>query len=174
MANVDNPHGFWPIARTDGGQDYVKIMTKLAAYGTAVGLFDPVVYAGTQNNLERGANAARVFGISLRGSAASTLATHPVLVLDNAVIAEAQEDGVGGAMGVDAEQTNADFIVAAANSTTLISQVEIDSSTAATTNTLGLKLFKVAPYPDNDGALTNARWFVKFNNLTTADQAAGV
>ena len=174
MANVDNPHGLWPAGSLNGEESYVKIMTKLAAYGTAVGKFDPVVWAGTQNNIARGASAAPILGISLAYSAASTLATHPVQILTNATIAEAQEDGTGGAMGVDAEGYNVNFIVAAANATTGLSQVEIDSNTAATTSTLDLHLFKVAPFPDNDGTLVNARWLVTFNNVGIEQQTVGV
>src|SRR3989304_7305750 len=125
MANTDNPHGFWPCGSLDGGETYVKIMPKLAAYGTSVGEFDPVVWAGTQNNIKRAAAATATFGISLAYGALSTLSTHPVVVLTNQVIAEAQEDGTAG---VDAEGANCAFIAGTANTTTGISIYEVDSS----------------------------------------------
>lgn len=171
MSNTDNPHGFWPVGSLDGGETYLRIMTKLAAYGTAVGKFDPVVVAGTRNNLKRAAAATATYGISLAYSAASTLATHPVVVLTNQVICDAQEDGTAG---VDSEGLNCAMIIAAANSTTGISQAEIDSSEVATTSTLDLKLFQVGPYPDNDGTAANARWLVTFNNVTMGQKTVGV
>lgn len=171
MANTDNPKGFWPVGSLDGGESYVRIMTKLAAYGTAVGKYDPVTHAGTQNNLKRAVAATATYGISLAYSAASTLATHPVTVLTNQVICDAQEDGTAG---VDSEGLNCAFLAGAANSTTGISIYEVDSSEVATTSTLDLKLLKVGPYPDNDGTLANARWLVTFNNVTMGQKTVGV
>jgi hypothetical protein len=149
-------------------------MTKLVGYGTAVGKFDPVAHPGTQNNLARAAAGTATYGISLRYSAATTAAVHPVMLLTNQIIAEAQEDGDGGAMGVDAEGANANYIVAAASSVTGISQVEINSDTKNTTSTLDLKLLKVAPFPDNDGTLAYARWLVTFNNVTLGQKTLGI
>ena len=171
MANTDNPKGFWPVSSLDGSEPTVRIMTKLAAYGTAVGKYDPVVHAGTRNNIKRAAAATATYGISLAYSAATTLATHPVVLLTNQIICDAQEDGTAG---VDSEGYNCAFIVAAASSTTGISQCEIDSSEVATTSTLDLKLLQVGPYPDNDGASANARWLVTFNNVTLGQKTVGV
>lgn len=171
MANTDNPHGFWPCGSLDGGESYVSVRTKLAAYGTAVGKFDPVTVAGTQNNIKRAVAATASFGISLAYGAASTLTTHPVVVLTNQVICEAQEDGTAG---VDAEGLNCAFLAGAANATTGISIYEVDSSEVATTSTLDLKLLKVGPFVDNDGTLANARWLVTFNNVTMGQKTVGV
>ncbi len=171
MANVDAAYGFKYI----GGPARFKVMTKLAAYGTAVGINDLVVWAGTNNNLQRGASAAAVLGTSLAYSALSTLATHPVIVALPDSLFVAQEDGIGGAAGVDAVGANASFIVTAAcSSTTGLSQMEIDSNTVGTTNTLDLKIYKVAPYADNDGTAANAQFFVFLNNISMGTQIAGV
>lgn len=171
MSNTDNPNGFIPSGSLDGGESYVKIMTKLAASGTAVGRFDPVKLKGTQNNIIQASAATATYGLSLNYGALSTLTTHAVLVLTNQVLASAQEDGNAG---VDSEGLNCAFLVGAANTTTGQSIAEIDSSEVATTSTLDLKLFKVAPFADNDGTASNARWLVTFNNVTMGQKTVGV
>lgn len=168
MANVDAAYGFRHI----GGPARFKVMTKLAAYGTAIGINDLVVYAGTQNNIQRAASATAVLGTSLAYSALSTLATHPVCIALEDTMFVAQEDGTAG---VDAEGANCAFVVTGnCSATTGLSQMEIDSSEVNTTNTLDLKLWKVAPFASNDGTAANAQWFVFLNNRTMGNQIAGV
>jgi len=84
---------------------------------------------------------------------------------------EAQEDSVGGAIAAASEQLNADVIVAAAVQG--ISQMEIDSNTAATTATLDLSLYQIAPYVGNAQG-NQARWFVRLNDLRYGDLKAGI
>jgi hypothetical protein len=108
-------------------------------------------------------------------SAASTAATHPVVIALEDSMFVAQEDGIGGAAGVDAEGANANFIVTGdCSAVTGLSQMEIDSNTVNTTNTLDLKLWKVAPFAGNDGTAANAQFFVFLNNRTMGNQIAGV
>jgi len=171
MANTDNPHGLNPIGRLDGGADVVRIMTKLAAYGAAVGINDPVVHASTQNNFQIGVTLSPIYGISLRYSATSTLAIHPIQIVSNASILEAQEDGT---IGVASEGLNIDFVIGGPSTVTGISTTELNSATEAVTATLDFHILQVAPYPDNDGTAANARWFVVPNNAALGQQALGV
>jgi len=73
-----------------------------------------------------------------------------------------QEDSEGGAMAITAAGTNANVIVAAGNTTTGLSGMEIDSSTAATTNTLHLRLHYVQPEVGNKLG-DYADWVVSIN-----------
>lgn len=73
-----------------------------------------------------------------------------------------QEDSVGGAMAATAAGTNANIIVAAGSTVTGLSGMEIDSSTAATTNTLHLRLHNVKPEVGNKLG-DHADWVVSIN-----------
>jgi len=87
-----------------------------------------------------------------------------VLVADDPdLLFEAQEDGVGGAMDAGAGGRNVEFIVAAGDTNTGYSGVELDSNTLATTNTLSLRVHRPAERADNDATLTNAKWLVSIN-----------
>jgi hypothetical protein len=74
---------------------------------------------------------------------------------------------------------NVNFIVAAANTLTGASGMQIDSSSVTTTATMSLKL--IAPLPVSDNELTTSgqsytRWIVKANNhqLAASTGTAGV
>lgn len=176
MANADNAFGFLPVHRLDGLPSVARVYQKAAADGTALGIGDLVNITGVRNIVTQGAAGGPFLGTNLAYGAASTLTDQPIIICDKDTVLVAQEDGDGGAMGTAAEGLNVDVIVAAASTLTGRSQMEIDSSTANTTPdyTLDLLLYKVAPYPDNDGTLTNARWFVVINDSTMADLKAGV
>lgn len=83
------------------------------------------------------------------------------------------EDGVGGSVATTSVGQNITMIVANASTTTGMSGTMADSSTAATTNTLDLKIVgfdqKVGNVPG-----TNAVLLVKFNKIENVDQATGV
>lgn len=176
MANLDNPFGFLPVFRLDGLPMIARVYQKAAADGTALGIGDLVNISGVKNIVTQGSAGGPFLGPTLAYGAASTLTNQPVIVCDKDTVLVAQEDGDGGAMGTAAEGLNVDVIVATCSTVTGRSQMEIDSSTANTTpdSTLDLLLYQVAPYPDNDGTLTNARWFVTINDSTMADLKAGV
>lgn len=86
---------------------------------------------------------------------------------------EVQEDAVGGSVATTSVGNNADMIVANCSTTTGMSGTMLDSSTAATTNTLDLKIVGFVPAPDNTAGST-ARILVKFNKIENVDQATGV
>jgi hypothetical protein len=74
-----------------------------------------------------------------------------------------QEDSVGGSLAATSVGQNADMIIAAVDTATGLSNVELDSSTAATTATLVLKVISRDPAVNN-AIGTNCRWIVKINN----------
>ena len=86
-----------------------------------------------------------------------------------------QEDSDTATLAATDVGLNVDFIVAAANATTGRSQMEIDSDTAATTNTLPLKLVELYQVEDNEIG-DNARWVCTFNTheLKTDTGSTGV
>jgi hypothetical protein len=81
---------------------------------------------------------------------------------DPNILLACQEDSVGGALAATDVGNNIDLTDAGVDTTRGTSGMELDSSTAATTNTLSLRLEKIVPRPDN--ALgTNAEWIVSVN-----------
>jgi hypothetical protein len=174
MANNDNPHGFTPAVVMGGGEPYVRIYNKAATDATRLGIGDPVDISGALDTITRAAAAATIVGINMGYAPRYTLSTHPVIIPLGKVLFDVQEDGDGGAMGTASEGLTADYVAGDCNATTGRSIFEIDSSTKDTTSTHDLHLCQVAPYIDNDGTLTNARWFVLMNNERDYNQIAGV
>ncbi|MGH9969974.1 MAG: hypothetical protein ACREBG_19570 [Pyrinomonadaceae bacterium] len=171
MANDDAPHGFVYVSQLDGGDAQIREYVKAAADATLLGRFDLVDVTGAQDVVARAAAGGPFVGSTLASGAASTLTNQPTIIASQRSVFEAQEDSVGGAIAAASEQLNADVVVAAA--TNGLSQMEVDSSTAATTATLDSRLLAIAPYVGNAQG-TNARWFVLLNDLRYGDLKAGV
>lgn len=174
MANVDAPFGFLPVEDEAGGHFYTRVYAKAAGDATAIGINDLVDVTGAADTVAQGVAGGPFTGVSRAYGAASTATTHPVLKLNPSTVCVAQEDSVGGAIAAASEALNADVIVAAASATTGLSAMEVDSSTAATTNTLDTRLLRPYPAPDNTVAVANAKWLVKVNDLRELDLKAGV
>lgn len=99
------------------------------------------------------------------GSKAVALNTAGVIYVCTApdVILEAQEDAVGAAIALADVGANIEIIYAAPNTTTGISNMELDSSTVAQTATLPLKIHSLVQRPDNElgaSGSPGARWLV--------------
>lgn len=77
---------------------------------------------------------------------------------------QAQEDSVGGNI-VQTTNTgnNVDFTAESGSTVTGYSTMQIDSSTAANTDTLPLRLVSIVNRVDNDGSTTNRTWLVTVN-----------
>lgn len=174
MANVDSPFGFVPIEDESGGHFYSRVYIKAAADAVPLGINDLVDVTGAADTVAQGAAGGPFTGVNRAYGAASTLTSHPVIKLTPSTVCVAQEDGVGGAIAAASEALMADVIVATASATTGLSAMEVDSSTAATTATLDLRLLRPYPAPDNTVAVTNAKWCVKVNDLRELDLKAGV
>lgn len=171
MANTDNPFGFLPVFRLDGGNLGLTRMYVKAAADTRLGIGDLVNITGAKNTVTRAAAAGPFLGPTLAFGAAADASVQPVLPANKMVVLVCQESGT---IGTAAEGLNANITVADCSTVTGRSQMELDSDTEDTTNTLDLHIYQVAPYADNDGTLANARWFVQINDSTMADLKAGV
>lgn len=179
MANADNPNGFRPV-RYLSGAPYNGACNK---YVAAENLFlgDLVELTGadgdgypTVGRSEAGdAHVGAVVGWDAVPSAngSATLenlycASGAVVYIadDPSLVFEAQQAGtdlVDASIGL-----NAEIVVAAGSTTTGKSNMEIDSTTGATTNTLSLQLVGKVDRPDNSfGATTdtNSRLLVRIN-----------
>ena len=89
-----------------------------------------------------------------------------------------QDDGDTTGMTEASIGNNANIVTTTGNTTTLRSQVEIDSSTSATTASLALKILGLHPIENRDFASstgTQRTWIVKINNhFWSAYQQVGV
>lgn len=196
MANSDLPSGLTP-RRYRNGAPFVGPLRKYyvpASDGTALFIGDPVILAGTGDakgvpavTRATAASAGRITGVVVgianddtlaasndmmeTGYRAASTAGYVLVCDDPDVLYEIQEDSDGGALAVTNIGQNADLIAAAGSTVTRRSGFELDSSTAATTATLQLRIIELAQRPDNEiGA--NAKWLVAIN-LPTETGAAG-
>lgn len=174
MANLDFPRGFIPVGAWDGGNFRTRVMTKVVGDTTAMGINDLVDITGEADTITQGALGGPFVGVSRSFSAASTASTHPVIYLTPYTVLEAQDDGDSNLIPAAAEGLNASIVVAAANSTNQLSNMEIDSSTEAATNTLDLCLLRPVPRVGNTVGSSFADWFVRVNDLRWSDLKVGV
>jgi len=101
--------------------------------------------------------------------------TYAYLPADPQQLYMVQEDSVGGNIPVTtAIGQNCDLINGGGNTTTGLSGMQLDSSTAQNTNTLALRLVSPAYQPANDptSASSNGNWIVKIN-LNAYDTITG-
>lgn len=190
MANANSASGLVP-RRYRNGSPWMGVCRTYfvpATDGTAIYPGDPVIIAGDGDTngvptVTRATDGARFTGvmIGLRPGGNNTLippkyraasVAEYILVADDPdLLYEVQEDGVGGTLAATNIGNNANLITAAGNAFTGTSGVMLDSSTAATTNTLQVRIVELVHRPDNViGA--NAKWLVA-NNLPTETGAAG-
>lgn len=181
MANSSAPLGFRPVKYRDGKpyQGAVNPYICPASDSTALYVGDPVILAGSANadgvatiTRATAGSGAYVSGVvvgfvftdplpTTKYRPASTLMT--VLVADDPdLLFEIQEDSVGGALAVTNVGQNADFVAGSGSTYTGDSGFMLDSSTAATTNTLQCRIEGLAQRPDNEIG-TYAKWLVSFN-----------
>jgi len=164
MANPDRPNGFTPVQHLNGSPtNFMTNYYNIAAlYGTAIFTGDIVKLAGSADvngvptiaragatdlpvGVVVGMEVKPASGLDTLYSLASTL--NYVLVCDDPkVIMEAQCDGTMTAleMGLNTKPTTT-----AGNTTSGISREELSYSDVNTTNTLMLKILRLAPIPGN-------------------------
>lgn len=194
MANTDAPNGFTVVGMLDGSDYHGKLQRVcfLAADSTATFIGDAVKISGSGStdgqypSVAQAAAGDRVYGylVSLEPDfsdegtlssanfrAASTLRYGKVVIADDA-ICSIQEDSVGGDLAITNIGQNIDVIVGSGDTNTGRSGMELDSSTAATTNTLVFRLLGTDPTEDNEIG-TNCRWLVTAN-LTNLNNTTGV
>ena len=143
--------GVGDLVKLDGtvDADGVPAVTRAAANGVCVGPVVGVQYT-TPDNLSRQYRPA--------------LTAMYVLVSDDPnIIMEAQEDAVGGALAAASVGLNVNFVVADASTVTGQSQMQVDTNTADTTNTLPLRIVGFIQSPENEVGVANAKVLVAFN-----------
>ena len=173
MANTNRPHGFVGLKSLGGGDLVVREYAKAVADTTVIGENDLVTITGALDTVAQYVQDDPVSGSSINFGATALATTHSVVLAFSDTLFEAQEDSDGAAMVAADEGQSADVIVAAANSTTGQSAMEIDSSTV-TNQARDVQLFAVAPYVDNTVGSNNARWFVLMNDRRYFNAVAGV
>jgi hypothetical protein len=191
MANVNAAKGFSPVRFSNGrpyngaGNSYFVPATD----ATALFIGDPVILAGSADakgvpTITRATAAGGNYvsgvvigflpdptNLTLTYRPAST-ARYAIVEDDPSVQYEIQEDSVGGALAATNVGQNIDFIAGSGSTSTGLSGFMIDSSTAATTNTLQCRLEALVNREDNDIG-TNAKWLVRFN-LSQQNNTTGI
>lgn len=192
MANGNAPRGLVPVrsfARS-GFANALRRYVAPASYATALFPGDPVIKVAAGADAGTGANTINlaaaggaitgvVVGFEDVGSmqlgygAASTL--RYVLVDDDPEsLFEIQEDAVGGTLALASVGLNADLVAAAGSTYLRASQWQLDTSTAAVTATLQVKIVGFQQREDNEFASANAKVLVKINNHTELAGQAGL
>ena len=190
MANKDTPLGLVPI-RHSNGAPYNGAFSEYyvpSTYATALGVGDPVIITGTSNTTAYKGNAPGTLPeINKAGAAGGTYisgvivgfnllpddltktynaaSTERIVYVadDPDLVFEIQEDSDAGALAATDVGLNADMIFTHSVSTTSgKSGVELDSSTAADTNTLKLKIRRLINRVDNEIG-DHAKWEVTIN-----------
>lgn len=179
MANADQPRGLVPCNAL-GAQYCGSVGTYFipATDGTAMSVGDPVKYAGSAD-----ADGVPTVTVATAGDpvcgvivgftvdktyedqthrTAST-ARYALVADDPNQLFVVQEDSVAGALAATNVGQNANLVFGGTNTTTGMSGVELDSSSAATTATLQVKIIGLDRRADNEIG-TNADWIVKINN----------
>lgn len=193
IVNPNVPRGLVPVqglgaAATTGG---LRAYVHDAGDGTALFPGDPVKLAGA-NTTVRGQTLAQVIraasgdvivGVvvavepdtrdSTLHVAAST--TRIVLVNDDPnALFEIQDENAGTALTDAAVGLNVNFKGSGGNTTYGLSNVVLDNTSEATTNTLDLKIVGIVNRVDNVSGTAAARYLVRINRHQYANQVAGV
>ena len=181
MANANVAYGLKPVRMLDGSPfngcvdmfylpssvataAYVGDPVKLAGSADAAGVPSIALCAATDTITGTIVGFADATSMSAGYGAASTI-RYPLVAHGQDILFEIQEDGVGGAIAAADIGLNADIVVAAGSSYSKRSGVMLDTSTKATTATLGLRIRGISQRPDN--ALdTNAKVLVSLNDTT--------
>ena len=198
IVNIDNPDGFMPVglvsglsfagnmrrmkADGSGGDIFRGDMVKLEADGNVVAdtaaNSDPHlgIYVGIDGVELRSVGNTEAFGF-YDGSEGQT--DNLIILLGINLLMEAQEDGVGDLLEEIDIGMNVDIIATAGSTVTGLSQMEIDSSSEATTNTFPLTLLRIVDRPNNqygddDSTVPNARWLVAGNNMSFTSGGTGL
>ncbi len=182
--NVDRINGFIPVGTLSGADWQASIRTyTMDATHDAIFVGDLVHFDADGYPDQYDAADTQVFGVCVgvevnRGLSALTehpgyldtnvagkirVATDPLLLM------EVQEDGDTTPLTLADVNLNIEIINAGGDTATGLSGMEIDSTTAATTNTLPLRIISLVDRADNqlasvDSTKPNARWLVTFAN----------
>lgn len=177
MANQDRPSGLKPVRHLNGApyNGQVNRYCFLAADGTATFVGDLVKLSGSAHtdgtpSIAQAAAGDAAVGVlvglepdptnlGLKHRTASTL-RYAYVADDPSLIFEIQEDSAGGALTVAEVGLCTNVIVAAGNTTTGASGMELDSSDTATDTAGQLRILRLVPREDN-AIGDNAKWEVQ-------------
>lgn len=189
MANVSTAFGLWP-ERKVSGQPWSgagNVYNIPSSYGSNLFIGDPVVPTGTSdaNGIPNVTLATAGGGAFLIGCIVGIVqAGEPIIAVtrdlpvyhtastqqyvlvadDPELMFRMQEDGLGGAMGVNASMGNVDLIAGTGSTVTGLSGWLLDSSTVNTTSTLQMRLLWPMRSSDNDPTLIASKWLARINN----------
>ena len=198
MANTNRVNGFRPVKHINGapynGQanlyyipageatavmvgDFVKLsdsdsldgvpaVERLAASGS--------VTSGVIVGVVVGFPVAPASGLDTPQYRAASTARYCYVADSPDLVFASQEDGVGGAIAAASVGLNVGLDASAGSTVTGASGMQIDSSTAATTNTLPLRLYSIVQKEDNEVGSAYARWLVTINTHQYANGSTGV
>lgn len=196
MANADTPYGLQPCNRNGAPYDaQTNIYYVPATDGTAIAVGDPVTLAGsadadgipTVKRLAAGSTSASAANVpvgivvgfvvkpdnlEVPNYRAGSTSAYVVVADDPALFFSVQEDSVGGALAATNVGQRINFIMGTPSATTGLSNVEIDSSTAAATADLQAQIIRLLPVPANVIG-DNAKWICKFNAHLYSGSAFG-
>lgn len=173
QAAVDKPFGFRPYDKELRLGYYYKDAAAVAIYPGDVVIFE------TDGGLGVAATGStNIIGVSAGYSAASTeVAEFPVWDHPDQLFV-VQDDSAGTAMTRAEEGLNVNIVTTTGDTTTFQSLQEIDSSTAATTAALAIKVHRLHPVEARSYASavgTMRKWIVSINNhFLSAYQQAGI
>lgn len=182
MANPDAPYGFYPVRHVNGDpyNGPTDVYQVAASYGTALYIGQPVIVTGEASSTGIPVVSAVTIGASNPATAvimgfealptsletkhwpASTATARKVYCVNvRDYIFKIREDSVGGALTAASTGLNASWVGTTGNNTTGVSKIYLDSNTANTTNTLQLRILRLAPEIGNEIG-NYAQWWVKF------------
>lgn len=188
MANTDIANGFKPVKALDGGPMKIQYMECYvpSTDSTAIYIGAPVKFAGSADargipTMTLASSGDAVAGVMMGRSRATrddklyreaSVSQYIFIAPIRDLQFEVQEDSDGNALAATAVGSNIDFAGSGGSTTTGHSAIEIDSDTAANTNTLDCQILALVNRDDNEIG-TNAKWLVRFNDIQFANQIAG-
>ena len=194
MANTDQPHGLTPIGTLSGGDFTAKLRRITFAVGDAAvarvgdlvkltGTVDatgkiPVVAVSGAGDASIGVLASLDIDASDESSLMTPLTRATLtartgqIYYGQDVLYRMQEDSVGNAIEITEAGFNCN-IIATAGSDVTGSGMELDSTSAANTSSLNMRLHHVWDSPDNVLG-TNAEWVVSINASQEALNQTGI
>lgn len=194
MANKDIAFGLVPIGTLSGSDYHGKLRRVTFAAGDAVAAFQndlvkltgtvdatgkiPVVAQSAAGDASIGVIASFIPTFSDEGTLTqnyrpASTAMDALVYWGQDVLYVMQEDSVGNAIEITEAGLNCNVIVGSGDTITGTSGMELDSTSAASTSTLNMRLHHVYDEPDN--ALgDNAKWVVSINASQEALNQTGI
>ena len=203
MANANTPAGLTPLKNSPFVEIPKNYYYIPSTYGTALFIGDPVVKTGTSNtsnvlgdgrqfaagslpeiNKATAGDTNKITGVIIGFLANpsnltlnyNTASTERVAIVADSPLQEfmIQEETAGTALVATSVSLNANVVFAESGSTsTGLSGVELDTSTPNTDATYQLKILRLLDAPEN-AIGQHAKWRVKINNHTEANNVAGI